>query len=123
MRCAELGNRPAQLPGFSSFGRSGQYRGAIEEIAPVAGVLPLKLVGRGLVRYKGSPPHQVAGTVVGNSAMFSWRLGTLAFQLQDSPAFGVTFTNVPVTITMNGSYVSTTRSLSESQRFFRLEKP
>jgi uncharacterized delta-60 repeat protein len=83
---------------------------------------PMNRIAR-LIGLTGSPYPRLGVSVTGNSALFSWPVGTTAFQLQASPALGNAFTNVPVTLTTNGSYVSATLSISGNQWFFRLKAP
>jgi uncharacterized delta-60 repeat protein len=83
---------------------------------------PINRIAR-LIGLTGSPFPLLNLSVGGTSAVFSWPLGLAAFQLQTSPALDAVFTNVPVTLTTNGSYLTTTLSLNQNQRFFRLAKP
>ncbi|HZR16094.1 MAG TPA: immunoglobulin domain-containing protein [Verrucomicrobiae bacterium] len=70
-----------------------------------------------------SPPPRLNMSVTGGSAVLSWPVNTVTFQLQAAPALGVTFTNVPAALTTNTGYVSTTVPVTSTQRFFRLYKP
>jgi len=70
-----------------------------------------------------SPSPRLKVSVTGGSVILSWPVDIVTFQLQATPGLGLSFTNVPTSLTTNTGYVSTTLPVSTTQRFFRLYKP
>lgn len=83
---------------------------------------PMNRIAR-LTGVTGSPFPRLTFSIAGNLGVFSWPLAAGAFQLQTSPVLGAAFTNAGGTLTTNGSSISTTLPLSQTQQFFRLAKP